>query len=37
MFERALVGYEKAHGSEHQDTVQADDLLRQVRHLLNPS
>ncbi|TIA07715.1 purine and uridine phosphorylase [Aureobasidium pullulans] len=37
MFERALVGYEKAHGSEHQDTVQAGDLLRQVRHLLNPS
>ncbi|CAD0055388.1 unnamed protein product, partial [Aureobasidium pullulans] len=37
MFERALVGYEKAHGSEHQDTVQAGDILRQVRHLLNPS
>ncbi|THW84458.1 purine and uridine phosphorylase [Aureobasidium pullulans] len=37
MFERALVGYEKAHGSEHQDTVQADDLVRQVRHLLNQS
>lgn len=36
-FERALVGHKEAFGSEHKLTVQAGDLLRQVRHLLNPS
>ncbi|THY19692.1 TPR-like protein [Aureobasidium pullulans] len=37
MFERALVGYKKAFGSEHKLTVQEEHRLRRVRrHLPNP-